>query len=139
MPSRKLAIMKTINHKLLVIFKPSVFTICSDLVVSCGRVKKIGLTNIWQVFYLVFEETCYICPLAARDLLYIWTVPQIVHYMSYVILVVGYWLELSYFSFQPVFHKGHGMCYPVCGIVHIKEPLLLIKKSSPCGSSGFPL
>ena len=31
------------------------------------------------------------------------------------------------------------MCYPVCGMVHIKEPLLLIGKSSPCGSSGFPL
>ena len=23
------------------------------------------------------------------------------------------------------------MCYPVCGMVHIKEPLLLIEKSSP--------
>ena len=31
------------------------------------------------------------------------------------------------------------MCYPVCGMVHIKEPLLLIGKSSPCGGSGFPL
>ena len=47
------------------------------------------------------------------------------------------------FSFQPVLHdwcnKGCGMCYRVCGIVHIKEPLLLIGKSSPCGGSGFPL
>ena len=24
------------------------------------------------------------------------------------------------------------MCYPVCGMVHIKEPLLLMEKSSPC-------
>ena len=31
---------------------------------------------------------------------------------------------LSYFSFQPVLR---GMCYPVCGMVHIKEPLLLIR------------
>ena len=50
---------------------------------------------------------------------------------------------LSYFSFQPVLHdwcnKCRGMCYPVCGMVHIKEPLLLIGKSSPCGGSGFPL
>ena len=50
---------------------------------------------------------------------------------------------LSYFSFQPVLHdwctKGRGMCYPVCGKVHIKEPLLLIGKSSPYGGSGFPL
>ena len=49
---------------------------------------------------------------------------------------------LSYFSFQPVLHdwcnKGRGMCYPVCGMVHIKEPLLLIGKSSLCGESGFP-
>ena len=49
----------------------------------------------------------------------------------------------SYFSFQPVpndwFNKSCGMCYPVCGIVHIKEPLLLIGKNSPCCSSGFPL
>ena len=48
---------------------------------------------------------------------------------------------LSYFSFQPVLHdwcnKGRGMCYPVCGMVHIKEPLLLID-NSPCGGSGFP-
>ena len=49
---------------------------------------------------------------------------------------------LSYFSFQPVLHdwcnKGRGMCYPVCGMVHIKEPLLLIDKSNLCGGSVFP-
>ena len=33
----------------------------------------------------------------------------------------------------------HGMYYPVCRIVHIKEPLLLIGKSNPCsGTSRFP-
>ena len=50
---------------------------------------------------------------------------------------------LSYFSFQPVFHywcnKGCGMYYTVCGMMHIKEPLLLIGKSSICGGRGFPL
>ena len=49
---------------------------------------------------------------------------------------------LSYFSFQPVLHdwcnKGCGMYYPVCGMMHIKEPLLLIRKSSLYGGSGFP-
>ena len=35
-------------------------------------------------------------------------------------------------------NKGRGMCYPVCGMVHIKESLLLIGKSSPSGGSGFP-
>ena len=48
---------------------------------------------------------------------------------------------LSYFSFQPVLYdwcnKDRGMCYPVCGMVHIKEPLLLIGMSSPCGGSGL--
>ena len=56
----------------------------------------------------------------------------------------SWWFPLNYFSFQPVTHdwynKLHGMCYPICGMVHIKEPLLLIGKSSPCsGSSGFSL
>ena len=61
-------------------------------------------------------------------------------------LVVGSILHgvdpLSYLSFQPVLHnwcnKGHGICYPVCGMVHIKEPLLLIDKSSLCGGTRFP-
>ena len=49
---------------------------------------------------------------------------------------------VSYFSFQPVLHdwcnKGTGMCYPVCGVVHIKDPLLLITNNSPCsGDSRF--
>ena len=50
---------------------------------------------------------------------------------------------LGYFSFQPMPHdwctNGHGMCYPVFGKMHIKEPLLLIEKSSLCGGSWFPL
>ena len=31
------------------------------------------------------------------------------------------------------------MCSSVCEMMHIKEPLLLIVKSSLCGGSGFPL
>ena len=50
---------------------------------------------------------------------------------------------LNYLSFQPVLYdwcnKGHGMCYHVSGMVHIKEPLLLLGKISPCSCSGFPL
>ena len=50
---------------------------------------------------------------------------------------------LSYFSFQAVFHdrcnKNRGMCYPVLGMMHIKEPLLLIGKDSQCSLNGFPL
>ena len=35
--------------------------------------------------------------------------------------------------------KGFSMCCPVRGMVHIKDPLLLIAKSSPCGSNRFSL
>ena len=49
-----------------------------------------------------------------------WVVGSILHVVD----------PLSYFSFQPVLHnwcsKGCGMCYPVCGMVHIKEPLLSV-------------
>ena len=62
-----------------------------------------------------------------------WVVGSIIHGVN----------PLSYFSFQPVLHdwcnKGHGMYYSVCGMMHIKEPLLLIGKSNLCGGSGFPL
>ena len=69
---------------------------------------------------------------AGRSLMVRWVVGSILHGVN----------PLNYFSFQPVLHdwcnKGCGMCYPVCGMVHIKEPLLLIVKSSLCGGSGFP-
>ena len=63
---------------------------------------------------------------------FICTIPtdRIAHTMAFVTPVVG---------FQPVLHiwcnKGRGMCYPVYGMMDIKEPLQLIGKSS----SGFPL
>ena len=38
------------------------------------------------------------------------------------------------------YNSGHGMCYTVFVIVHIKEPLLLIGKSSPCSDGkGFSI
>ena len=43
---------------------------------------------------------------------------------------------LSYFSFKPVLYDW---CNNGRGMMHIKEPLLLIGKSSLCGGSGFPL
>ena len=67
-----------------------------------------------------------------RSLMVRWVVGLILHGVD----------PLSYFSFLPVLHdwcnKGRGMCYPVCGMVHIKEPLLLSGKSSLCGRSRFP-
>ena len=51
--------------------------------------------------------------------------------------------QLSYIAFQSVLHdwcnKARGMCYHVYGMVHIKEPLLIIENSIPCVGSGFPL
>ena len=35
--------------------------------------------------------------------------------------------------------KGCGMYYHVRGMMHIKDALLVIGKSSPYGGSGFPL
>ena len=41
------------------------------------------------------------------------------------------------FLVQPVLHNWYNKD---CGMVHIKDPLLLIEKSNPCsGSSRFPL
>ena len=58
------------------------------------------------------------------------------------ILLSGPSCSLGYFPFQPVVHnwfiKGRGMYCSVYGKVHIKNPLLLIEKSSLCGGSGFP-
>ena len=50
---------------------------------------------------------------------------------------------LSYFSFKPMIqdlcNKDRGICYPVCGMMHIKETLLLTGKSTQCGGSRLPL
>ena len=51
--------------------------------------------------------------------------------------------SLGYFPFQLVVHnwsiKGCGMCCPDYRKVHIKDPLLLIGKSSLCGDSRSPV
>ena len=48
---------------------------------------------------------------------------------------------LSYFSFQPVLHdwcnKIRGMCYPVCGMMHMKEPLQLLGRVDHVTAAGF--
>ena len=60
------------------------------------------------------------------------------------ILLSGPSCSLGYFPFQPVVHnwfiKGRGMYCSVYGKVHIKDPLLLIEKSSLCvAAAGFLL
>ena len=87
-----------------------------------------GVVDLWFGLYLGAGRSSEV----ERSLMVRWVVGSILHGVD----------PLSYFSFQPVLHdwcnKGRGMCYPVCGMVHIKEPLLLIGKSSLCGGSGFP-
>ena len=34
-------------------------------------------------------------------------------------------------------NKGRGMCNPVCGMVHIKEPLLLSEKVAHVAAEGY--
>ena len=39
----------------------------------------------------------------------------------------------------PCSTTGVTKAHPVCGMVHIKESILLIGNSSSCGGSGFPV
>ena len=49
-------------------------------------------------------------------------------------------IELFLIPGNDWYNKRYGMCYAVCEMVHIKDPLLLIKKSSSCsGGIRFPL
>ena len=115
----------------------------SYLYLSSALVHKLTLTlglssntALWVLHFLFFiVGYCRVLiPGHQNSLLRVrWVIGSILHGLG----------PLSYISFQPVLHdwcnKARGMCYPVCWMVHIKEPLLLIRKSSPCGSSGFLL
>ena len=92
----------------------------------------LALYRQWKSFssYFYWNETKYFFTMLWQCGCYEFSPNQVLHDL------------LSLCSLQPVLHdwcnKGHGMCYPVWGMVHIKEPLLLIGKSSLCGGSGFP-
>ena len=49
--------------------------------------------------------------------------------------------SIELFFSQPVLHdwfnKDRGMSHPVCGIMHIKEPLFLIGKVAHVAAAGF--
>ena len=105
-----------------------------DSLVACGtKVSSNYINSMCLLVCIVTRQGAGRSSEVERSLMVRWVVGSILHGVD----------PLSYFSFQPVLHdwynKGRGMCYPVCGMVHIKEPLLLIGKSSPCGGSGFPL
>ena len=69
---------------------------------------------------------------------------QVVEHPPVKILIIQWILHiesicsLAYFPFQPVIHNW-SIEGPVCGKVHMKDPLLLIGKSSLCSDRGFPL
>ena len=92
----------------------------------------IGVEKILKQLTCILSSQRVVAPWLECSLMVRWVVGSILHGVD----------PLSYFSFQPVIHdwcnKGRGMCHPVCGMMHIKEPLLLIGKSGPCGGSGFP-
>ena len=53
-------------------------------------------------------------------------------------------IEYNSYSLNPTISRSSQcstalVCYTVCGIMHIKEPLLLFGKSSQCGGSRVPL
>ena len=61
---------------------------------------------------------------------------EISYYLVYFIYIVAtHYLADKNINFGI---GGRGMYCSVYGKVHIKDPLLLIEKSSLCGGSGFP-
>ena len=54
---------------------------------------------------------------------------------------MGFQIDPSWWTHRAISHdwcnKGRGMSYPVYGMVHIKEPLLLIGRSSHVTAAGF--
>ena len=94
----------------------------------------------WAAYYVKELSYCFIWPMSER-----YVSGKSVHSWCDGLSDRSFMVDpLTYYSFQPVLHdwcnKDHSICYPVYGIMHIKEPLLLIRESSPCsGSSGFLL
>ena len=90
------------------------------------RVCDSGYLCRYNGIYPMYSVTFIRSSEVKRSLMVRWVVGSILHGVDPQ-LVLHNWCN-----------KGRGMCYPVCGMVHIKEPLLLIDKSSLCGVSGFP-
>ena len=111
-------------------------------------------SDIWlRTFWFKRKETrChhigYSYRLTARALLYAPSHRQDNTYTAFVTPVVEHWLEREIaqwvrpWRIDPTTHrhivkKGCGMCYPVCGMVHIKEPLLQIERVAYVVAAGF--
>ena len=123
---------------------------CSVVPSIYKQSKKHTVTYHFSNLQEVYNDNCQIHTKCQLQYLHS---PHLVCF-EHVCLLLGYWFNVSRFflflllmcwcvsrfllllSFQPLLHdwcnKGRGMCNPVCGMVHIKEPLQLIGKSSPC-------
>ena len=84
-----------------------------------------------------YTTWCKHCSIRERDVAQSIACPPLKRSVVGSILLSGPSCSLGYFPFQPVVHnwfiKGRGMYCSVYGKVHIKDPLLLIEKSSLCG------
>ena len=99
-----------------------------------------GHRNKYVCMYVCMRVCMYACK--ERDVAQSIACPPLKRSVVGSILLSGPSCSLGCFPFQPVVHnwfiKGRGMYCSVYGKVHIKDPLLLIEKSSLCGGSGFP-
>ena len=78
---------------------------------------------------------------------------RIKHTTAFVTPVMEHWLEreIAFWKLLPLVRMSRSsqcsttgvtkaaVCVILSGMMHIKEPLLLLGKSSLCGGSGFPL
>ena len=101
-----------------------------------------NLPNDWLTVYFGCQSRTVVHTLVERDVAQSIACPPLKRLVVGSILLSGPSCSLGYFPFQPVVHnwfiKGRGMYCSVYEKVHIKDPLLLIEKSSLCGGSGFP-
>ena len=118
----KILLRKRFHPSLSSYFKKNVSGVCVLILLLYTPCFVTVLISIYIItcimFYHTFTHIAYLCLIPMADMVFF----------------LG-------FSFQPVLHswcnKGRGMYYHVCGMVNIKDVLLLIEKSSPCsGGSG---
>ena len=94
------------------------------------------IQNDCFVFGVYYIKTKYLSPKRERGLA-LWQEHSLI--VWWVVGSILYGVFLVPASALRLVYQSCGMCYPVCGMVHIKEPLLLIGKSSLCSGSSFPL
>ena len=118
----------------LYIFNSEYFDTRNVLVGKRSLAEISSRSTLYQVYAPLDDEE--------RDVAQLIACPPLKRSVVGSILLSGPSCSLGYFPFQPVVHnwfiKGRGMYCSVYGKVHIKDPLLLIEKSSLCGGSGFP-